>query len=205
MSTQITAAFVQQYKNALLVLAQQKGSKLRNSVRVESVNGTSAFFDRLGATAAVQRTTRHGDTPLIDTPHSRRRVSLTPLRVGGPDRPVRQGPYADRADLGPLRDERRERDGSDDGRRHHRRRLRYRLHGRRRLRHPGDHAPGRSRSHEPHAREVARREAGSRRGRCRRPRSVHRRLPEDDHLPPGHDRDQVRGLQLREGPGPWAS
>jgi hypothetical protein len=78
LSTQITAAFVQQYKNALLVLAQQKGSRLRPCVRVETVNGTSAYFDRLGATAAVARTTRHGDTPLIDTPHSRRKVSLTP-------------------------------------------------------------------------------------------------------------------------------
>ena len=66
------------YKSNLLVLAQQKGSRLRNTVRVETVKGTSAFFDRLGATAAVQRTTRHGDTPLIDSPHSRRRVSLTP-------------------------------------------------------------------------------------------------------------------------------
>jgi len=78
MSTQITAAFVQQYRSNLMILAQQKGSKLRNTVRTESVTGTSAFFDRLGATAAVLRTTRHGDTPLIDTPHSRRRVSLAP-------------------------------------------------------------------------------------------------------------------------------
>lgn len=78
MSTQITTAFVQQYKSNLLVLAQQKGSRLRNSVRTDTVKGTSAYYDRLGATAAVQRTTRHGDTPLIDTPHSRRRVSLAP-------------------------------------------------------------------------------------------------------------------------------
>jgi len=77
-STQITTAFVQQYKSNLLVLAQQKGSRLRNTVRTEPVTGTSAFFDRLGATAAVLRTTRHGDTPLIDSPHSRRRVSLAP-------------------------------------------------------------------------------------------------------------------------------
>ena len=78
MSTQITSAFVQQYRSNLLILAQQKGSKLRNTVRVESMTGTSAYFDRLGATAAVLRTTRHGDTPLIDTPHSRRRVSTAP-------------------------------------------------------------------------------------------------------------------------------
>ena len=78
MSTQITTAFVQQYRNNLMILAQQKGSKLRNTVRTESVNGTSAYFDRLGATAAVKRLTRHGDTPLIDSPHSRRRLSTAP-------------------------------------------------------------------------------------------------------------------------------
>ena len=78
MSTQITTAFVQQYKSNLLILAQQKGSRLRNSVRVESMTGTAAYFDRLGATAAVLRTTRHGDTPLVDSPHSRRRVSTAP-------------------------------------------------------------------------------------------------------------------------------
>jgi len=78
MSTQITEAFVQQYKSNMLVLSQQKGSRLRSTVRVESVTGTSAYFDRLGATAAVARTTRHGDTPLVDSPHSRRRVTLAP-------------------------------------------------------------------------------------------------------------------------------
>jgi len=78
MSSQITAAFVQQYRSNLMILAQQKGSKLRNTVRSESVNGTSAYFDRLGATAAVKRLTRHGDTPLIDSPHSRRRLSTAP-------------------------------------------------------------------------------------------------------------------------------
>ena len=73
MSVEIPVSFVQQYRSNLLILAQQKGSRLRNTVRVESVTGTSAFFDRLGSTSAQLRTTRHGDTPLIDTPHSRRR------------------------------------------------------------------------------------------------------------------------------------
>ena len=79
MSNQITTAFVQQYKSNLLVLSQQKGSKVRNAVRADTdIVGKSTFVDRLGATAAVQRTTRHGDTPLVDTPHSRRKVSLVP-------------------------------------------------------------------------------------------------------------------------------
>jgi hypothetical protein len=58
------------------LLAQQTGTKLRNAVDVENVRGKSAFFDQIGVTAAQVRTSRHADTPQIDTPHSRRRVSL---------------------------------------------------------------------------------------------------------------------------------
>lgn len=76
MSTQITTAFVEQYKSNVLHLAQQKGSRLRDSVRFESVTGKNHFFERIGATAAQKRTSRHSDTPRMDTPHSRRRVSL---------------------------------------------------------------------------------------------------------------------------------
>jgi hypothetical protein len=43
---------------------------------VETVTGKNAFFDQVGVTAAQLRTSRHGDTPQIDTPHSRRRLSL---------------------------------------------------------------------------------------------------------------------------------
>ncbi len=76
MSNQITTAFVQQYSNNVQMLSQQKGSLLRNSVRIESVVGKNAFFDQVGSVAAVLRTTRHAETPQLDTPHSRRRVSL---------------------------------------------------------------------------------------------------------------------------------
>lgn len=76
MSTQITTAFVQQYKANVYHLTQQKGSKLRRAVRVESVTGKNAYFEQIGATAARKRTTRHADTPRMETPHSRRRVAL---------------------------------------------------------------------------------------------------------------------------------
>jgi hypothetical protein len=76
MSTQITTAFVEQYKNNVLHLAQQKGSRLRDTARYTPVTGKSHYFERIGATAAQVRTTRHSDTPQIDTPHSRRKVSL---------------------------------------------------------------------------------------------------------------------------------
>ncbi len=77
MSSQISTAFVNQYSANVTMLSQQMGSLLRNAVDVESVNGEKAFFDQVGSAAAVLRTTRHADTPLIDTPHSRRMVTMS--------------------------------------------------------------------------------------------------------------------------------
>ena len=76
MSVQITTAFVEQYKGNVEHLVQQKGSRLRDSVRLETVTGKNAFFEQLGTTSAQKRTSRHADTPRLDVPHSRRRVSL---------------------------------------------------------------------------------------------------------------------------------
>lgn len=77
MSTQITTAFVNQFSSNIQMLSQQMGSLLRNAVDVETVNGEKAFFDQVGSAAAVLRTTRHADTPLVDTPHSRRMVTMS--------------------------------------------------------------------------------------------------------------------------------
>jgi hypothetical protein len=76
MSSQITTAFVQQYSANIQMLSQQMGSLLRDKVRQESVVGKNAFFDQVGSVTAQLKTSRHSDTPQIDTPHSRRRVSL---------------------------------------------------------------------------------------------------------------------------------
>ena len=76
MSTQITTAFVEQYKSNVFHLAQQKGSRLRDTVRSETVTGKAHFFERIGSTAAQKRTSRHSDTPRMDTPHSRRKVTM---------------------------------------------------------------------------------------------------------------------------------
>lgn len=77
MSTQITTAFVEQYSANVQHLVQQKGSRLRGAVRYETVRGKNAFFEQIGSTSAQERTSRHADTPRMDTPHARRRVSLT--------------------------------------------------------------------------------------------------------------------------------
>ena len=76
MSSQITTAFVEQYSANIQMLSQQMGSLLKDNVRNESVVGKDAFFDQIGKVTAQLKTSRHSDTPQIDTPHSRRRVSL---------------------------------------------------------------------------------------------------------------------------------
>lgn len=76
MSSQVDTAYVYQYRNNVSMLVQQKGSRLRPFVRVEPQNSEFEFYDRIGATDAVEITGRHQDTPLVSTPHDRRRVSL---------------------------------------------------------------------------------------------------------------------------------
>ena len=76
MSTQITTAFVNQFSSNVQLLSQQKGSLLRGAVSEESVTGEKAFFDQVGSSAAIKRTSRHADTMIQDTPHSRRMVTM---------------------------------------------------------------------------------------------------------------------------------
>ena len=76
MSVNINEAFVESYKGNVMMLVQQKGSVLRPAVVNDMQVGKNGFVDQIGATAAQKKTTRHGDTPLISTPHARRRISL---------------------------------------------------------------------------------------------------------------------------------
>ncbi len=82
MSTEITTAFVKQFGANVFHLAQQKGSRLRNAVRNETVVGDARFFDRIGKAVAAQRVSRHTDTPQMNTPHSRRMVTLATYEYG---------------------------------------------------------------------------------------------------------------------------
>ena len=76
MSQQIPVAFVNQYHSDVEMLLQQKGSRLRSCVRVESQQGEAQFYEQVGTTTAQEITVRHGDSPQVDTPHDRRRVTL---------------------------------------------------------------------------------------------------------------------------------
>lgn len=82
MSTEVNKAFVQQFSGNLLHLINQEGSMLMGLVRNEALTGKSHHFDRLGRGTVVKRTTRHADTPINDTAHSRRRVILEDYEWG---------------------------------------------------------------------------------------------------------------------------
>ena len=91
MSTQITTSFVKQYSANVQLLVQQMGSRLRGAVTLEAGKvGEEVYMDRISSTEAQKVTTRHGDSPQIDTPHDRRRVTPTDYDWGdlidNPDR-----------------------------------------------------------------------------------------------------------------------
>lgn len=76
MSVQVETAFVKQFNATVDLLLQQGGSKLRGAVTEETMNGEEQFFEQIGSVAAQEVTTRHGDSPLVSTPHDRRRITL---------------------------------------------------------------------------------------------------------------------------------
>ena len=76
MSNEIETHRVQRFFEGITILAQQKMSRLRPLVRQETVKAKIAFFDQIGQTSMVERTTRHTDTPLIEIEHRRRSVTM---------------------------------------------------------------------------------------------------------------------------------
>ena len=64
----------------MLHLAQQKGSKLRNTIRSRSITGDATYFERFGPSDAVAKTVRGAPTPNLATDealHSRRKCVMT--------------------------------------------------------------------------------------------------------------------------------
>jgi hypothetical protein len=76
MSIEIPVAFVDQYKANIMLLSQQKQSKLRGCCRMEAMTGDTMYVERVGATSMLPLVTRHAATPHVDTPHSRRRLTV---------------------------------------------------------------------------------------------------------------------------------
>lgn len=105
MSHQIPMAFVNKYRADVQLLLQQKQSKFEPYVRTESQNAQFEFYEQIGPVSAQPWGPRHGDTPLMETPHLRRRVGMSPWiwadLIDKPDRLrmliVPDGPYTTNA------------------------------------------------------------------------------------------------------------
>ena len=68
--------YARQYQRTLSLLCQQKGSKLRNSVTIDTdFFGEYKFYNQIDATATVEKTSRHQTTPIINPDLERRRIS----------------------------------------------------------------------------------------------------------------------------------
>jgi hypothetical protein len=78
MPDNITVASVQTYKANVELLLQQQDSRLANLVTVGSYVGKAAsIVEQFGSTTAVQKTSRHSDTPLLDLSQDKRWVFPT--------------------------------------------------------------------------------------------------------------------------------
>lgn len=77
MASTIDTAFVNSYHGLLEHQFQQKGSRLRGSVRNVTQNSEYDYWDRIGTSTAHQMTTRHADTQYDDEGITRRRNQVT--------------------------------------------------------------------------------------------------------------------------------
>lgn len=72
----LSELYNESYHNAVTLNLQQKGSRLSNCVRFEYQNTQRGFYDQIGPTEAVDITSAHEDTPLINTQFDRRMILL---------------------------------------------------------------------------------------------------------------------------------
>ncbi len=73
----IDLAYVKAYSNNLLLLSQQKGSRLRNAVTVESgVVGEKKFIDQIASMTATTKKSRIAPTPITEPTFKRRMITM---------------------------------------------------------------------------------------------------------------------------------
>jgi hypothetical protein len=77
MASTIDTAFVNSYHGLLEHQFQQKGSRLRGTVRNVTQNSEYDYWDRVGTSTAHEMTTRHADTTYDDENLTRRRNQVT--------------------------------------------------------------------------------------------------------------------------------
>ena len=75
MSFTINDAFVQQFTGNVRFLAQQNNSRFRPTIIEDVMQGEAMYMEQVAPTAARKKQARHGDSPIMNTQHLRRRVT----------------------------------------------------------------------------------------------------------------------------------
>jgi len=70
-----SVSFIQGYRSAVELLAQQKGSKLAGTTDEEDVKGEAEFIDQVGIVDAEEIDSKYGDTPRMDPELDRRQLT----------------------------------------------------------------------------------------------------------------------------------
>jgi len=79
MPESIDQNFVNQYQNTMIILSQQRLSRLEETtIPPVDQQGENLYWERVGATEAIDLTSRHSDTPNIEVDNSRRKSTATP-------------------------------------------------------------------------------------------------------------------------------
>lgn len=81
-SFSVPVSFVEGFRTNIHMLSQQKGPRLWGKGRNESQAVETDFFERIESTDVVDIVDRHGDTPINNTIHSRRAVTLEDAEWG---------------------------------------------------------------------------------------------------------------------------
>ena len=82
MSDQIVTSYVKGFNASMYRLLQQEDSRFSMCVRREGQKSEKEFFDQIGAVASTEVNTRFPDSPVMNTPHDRRVVTLRKFHLG---------------------------------------------------------------------------------------------------------------------------
>jgi len=78
----VDAAFVEAFKSNVIHLSHQMPSRLRPTVESMVVKAETANVERMSNVEAIEKTTRHTLSPIMDIPHDRRRLTLRDFQWG---------------------------------------------------------------------------------------------------------------------------
>ena len=82
MSEQISTAYVRGFNASIYRLLQQEDSRFSMCVRKENQKSEKEFYEQIGAVSSTEVNTRFPDSPVVNTPHDRRVVTLRKFHLG---------------------------------------------------------------------------------------------------------------------------